>query len=475
MEFKLLADVVEELSAHVTGARLERVFEGSGGHIYFLLRRERKNFILLLSPDRTLPRLHLVSAKPKAELNPCSFVLYLRSHLTGACIDVIALENQDRVVIFRFTKMKAEYCLIFELFGASANIILTDSASIILAVYYARLPALHVERPLVPGSPYTLPEKRSLQSPGRPVRLTEYHGTNDNVLAPNRKAELFYQHHYEQKKISSLRTTLSFCIQKSLAKIERRVSALSEDLMLANRAEEYKQAGNLILSNLGSIRTGMTLVNLAGYDGETVALPLNPKITPSRNADRYFKKYKKAKTGHAIIKQRLRQADEETLLVKGLQARCDRAEDLADLDSIRSKLATGGYIRGEIRGRVHPGPASPGYRRIMFRDWDILVGKGAAGNDHISTKIACPDDVWLHAEDMPGSHVLIKNPGRGDVPLDVLSKAAALAAYYSKGKNADKVSVTYTHARHVKKPKGAKPGLVTLKERRSIMVRPAIE
>jgi predicted ribosome quality control (RQC) complex YloA/Tae2 family protein len=142
--------------------------------------------------------------------------------------------------------------------------------------------------------------------------------------------------------------------------------------------------------------------------------------------------------------------------------------------SIRSKLAAEGRLERK------PGPykrtqqvsASPAIRKIIFNGWEILVGKSAAGNDHLTTKIARPDDLWLHAEGIPGSHVLVRNPNAGDIPPEVLLKAAALAAFHSKGKNAGKVPVTYTRAGLVKKPRGAKPGLVTLQERKSLMVRP---
>ena len=100
------------------------------------------------------------------------------------------------------------------------------------------------------------------------------------------------------------------------------------------------------------------------------------------------------------------------------------------------------------------------------------MGKSAAGNDHLTMKLARPDDLWLHAEGMPGSHVIVRNPNALIIPPDVLVKAASLAAFHSKGRNAGKVPVTYTRAGLVKKPKGAKPGLVMLQERKSLMVIP---
>jgi predicted ribosome quality control (RQC) complex YloA/Tae2 family protein len=146
------------------------------------------------------------------------------------------------------------------------------------------------------------------------------------------------------------------------------------------------------------------------------------------------------------------------------------------LSAIREDLADRGYLTNSVpdpgktqKNRV---PPSEAFRKIRYRGWEIVVGKSAAGNDHITTKLARANDLWLHAEGMPGSHVLVRNPDKREVPPEVLARAASLAAFYSKGRHAGKVPVTYTLARNVKKPRGAKPGLVTLSERKTIMAFP---
>jgi len=295
---------------------------------------------------------------------------------------------------------------------------------------------------------------------------------NAEAISPNRDAELFYQRLSKQSELPLLRQQLGTCIQKALSKIERRVAALSGDLQSADQAEKYRQAGDLVLANLDRLKTGMEQVDLAGYDGVSVAVRLDPKLTPARNADRFFRKYKKAKAGHTIIMQRLHQAKEEAFYLTSLQSSVEQAQDQSDFVDVHSALVAKGHLKSRGREKAPVLPATPGYRKVLFHEWEILVGKGAKGNDYITTKIARPDDLWLHAEGMPGSHVLVKNPKRADIPADVLVKAASLAAYYSKGKAGGKVSVTYTRAGLVKKPRGAKPGLVTLTERKSIMVKP---
>ncbi len=470
MNFQMLSLVTEELDALLTNARVERVYQGRGGGLYFLLNRERKKFILLLSPDRAIPRLHLVSAKPAAETMPHGFILFLRSRVSGARVTAISLENQDRVVKIHFSRQGEEYLLMFELFGSSANLVLVDVSSTILAVYNPVPPTEEAVRPLMPGLQYCAPEKKRDTGFQRSGLSSGF----DAGPSPNRAAEMYYECLIEQRHIARLRTELSSRIKKDLSKTDRLMSALSGDLRSADRVDEYRQAGDLVLAHLKELRTGMERADLTGYDGRTVPVILDPKRSPSRNAELYFKKYKKARTGRDIIAARLRQATDEASYLKSILNDIEKAADIDTLISIRSGLvATGRLEKKPVPSKkTRQVAASPAIRKIVFSGWEILVGKSAAGNDHLTLKIARPDDLWLHAEGMPGSHVIIRNPNAGIIPPEVLLKAAALAAFHSKGKNAAKVPVTYTSAGLVKKPRGAKPGLVTLQARKSLMVKP---
>jgi predicted ribosome quality control (RQC) complex YloA/Tae2 family protein len=252
------------------------------------------------------------------------------------------------------------------------------------------------------------------------------------------------------------------------------MNALSGDLQSADRVDEYRQAGDLVLAHLKELRTGMERAVLTGYDGRTVAVTLDPKRSPSGNAEFYFKKYKKARKGRDIIAARLKQSADQASYLKSLLSDVEQARDVDALMSVRSGLVAQGRLETKTVPNKKPrqGTASAAIRKISFNGWEILVGRSAAGNDHLTMKMARPDDLWLHAEGMPGSHVLIRNPNAVGIPPEVLLKAAALAAFHSKGRSAGKVPVTYTRAGLVKKPKGAKPGLVTLRERKSLMVKP---
>lgn len=482
MHFQLLSLIVEELAAVLSGARLERVFQAGDGNFYFSLRKEGREHLLLLSPDRSQPRLHLASAKLVSVASPHPFVLNLRSRLIGARMNNVCLLNEDRVAEMRLAKSGKEFRLIFEVTGPSANIILTDGSSAILAVYHQVPLQQHAQRTLLPGAQYVLPLKPvqtkkndqvNIDGLAQPKSGPGKH-QHDKAVSPNASAEAFYTDLVSKRASVALRNEISSSLAKALKRNERKRDALSSDLQSAEHAEEYKQAGNIILANLQRLTTGMKDVELEGYDGIVVSVRLDPKRSPSKNAELYFKKYKKAKAGQKIIATRLQDATEEMIYLKSLAESVGNRDSLYELDEIRLELLDQGYLKRKPSRTTAEPPLKKisGFRKIVFQGWEILVGSSASGNDYLTTKLARPDDLWLHAEGLPGSHVLIRNIKKEDVPVEVIAKAASLAAHYSKGRNALKVPVTYTQARHVKKPKGAKPGLVTLTERKTVVVRP---
>ncbi len=479
MNFQILSSVIDELSHLITGARVERVYEGTGRALYVLLRRDRTHYYLLLSPDRSMPRLHLVTKKPAAAASPCGFGLYLRSHAAGAVITRVSLLNQDRVAEIRFSRQGTGYRLLFELTGPAANILITDESLKILAVYYPIPLGDSVKRPMVPGIQYVPLEKKTSQAHGTissaKTRGGQEPGREQNgPLSANREVEFFFDQLIQNRDFDSFRTRLRSRVKKILAKEERRIEALSVDLKATGQSEEYKRAGELILANLQRLERGREQAEVRGHDGQTVLLRLDPKRSPAGNAELYFKKYKKAKKGKEIIAARLKLAGDEASHLRSFLSDLEKAGTSESLDRIHSDLVANGYLSGEAqeKSKKQTGPAPAPFRKIAYQGWDILVGKSAAGNDYLTTKIARPKDLWLHAEGLPGSHVLIKNPEGKDIPPDVFAKAASLAAFHSKGKAAGKVAVTYTLAGQVKKPKGAKPGLVTLSERKTIMAVP---
>ncbi|MGE5173283.1 MAG: NFACT family protein [Betaproteobacteria bacterium] len=469
MHFDILSSVVNELAALLGGARVDRVLQGKDdGVLYLLFRKNRKDLTLLLSCDRSLPRMHLVNRKPRSASEPHPLVLILRSRLVGARVVHVGLLNQDRIVEIRIAEGPREYRLIFELTGSSSNLFFTDGELRILSLYFPVPASEHAQRSLLPGTRYTLPQKKMRPAASKRVPL------DDASRTPNRSAELYYEHLVDQQRVAALKAGVRSSVTKALARAERRRVALCADLQAVQEAEEYRRQGDLVLANLQHLKTGMKYVEITGYDGIPIPVQLDPKRTPSQNAELYFKKYKKAKAAFPLIRRRLHDVQEEVSYLRTLLIDLEHATDTDALGSMQSELQDRGYVKqgaGARRKTVRE-PAS-GIRTILVQGWEILVGRSAAGNDYLTTKLARPDDLWLHAEGLPGSHVLVRNPKKSDIPSHILIKAASLAAWNSKGKAADTVPVTYTRARFVRKPKGAKPGLVVLSQRKTLMVKPS--
>ncbi len=452
----------------MTGARVDRFIPREDGGVFLLARNAGKNFSLLLSPRRPLPLLHLVSMKPRAAGEPHPFLLHLKSRLVGTRIMRIGLVNKDRIAELDFARPSAAYRLFFELTGTSANMFLTDAESRILASYHPVSAAGSHTRTLLPGALYVPP----VPQPERPREDSGLWSAFD-ASSPNRSAETLSRQFEEERQAAALRGELRSATREALKRAERRRAALSTDLRTVEQADQFRTMGDLVLANLQNLKTGITSAELEGYDGTRLTVPLDPSLSPPKNADRYFKKYKKARTGRPIISVRLRHTEEEIARLQALLIEIEKSADSDSLSRLRPEFSdTGRKGRNARSVKEKTKGAMPGIRTIMYQGWEIILGRSAAGNDHLTTRLARPDDLWLHAEGLPGSHVLVKNPSKGDIPPDVLVKAASLAALHSKGKTETKVPVAYTPARYVKKPKGAKPGLVVLSHRKTVVVKP---
>ncbi len=465
---------MDELANILPGAKVDKVVQGSDDSLLLVLHQTKKNYYLLLSPDRSLPRMHLISRKPAGTGAPGGFSLYLRKHLTGSRVQGIRILDRDRVVELQFTGPHGPSLLILELTGSVTNLLLTDASRTILSVLHPVPPGDRVKRPFLPGLTYLPPEKRPRTATATSGCVTVAPLEGSEGIAPvNRAVEAWYEQTIAERDVSSLRQQLASVIKRAAARVERRLDAVSGDVAGAERGDDYRVAGDLLLANKHRITKGQEHAELPGYDGKPVSIPLDPARSPAENASRYFQRYKKAKAGLAMMRERLAEAREETAFLRTVREDLEAAEDREELLAVRSLLAQRGYVR-DAAGRTAGtrAAASPPFRTIEHEGWHILVGKSSAGNDYITMKLARPDDLWLHAEGMPGSHVVVRNPGKRDIPEGVLRKAASLAAYYSKGKSSAKVPVAYTRAALVKKPKGAAQGTVVLTGRRTIMAVP---
>lgn len=230
-----------------------------------------------------------------------------------------------------------------------------------------------------------------------------------------------------------------------LKKREKLLSLVSREY----EVRDLEVKGEILFANLSSIPAKAERVLLPNpYTGETEEIILDPSLSPALNAHEYFKRASKLRRGIEKAKEELKKLEEEMHQIEG--------------------LSFGRPYEKETEVKEE----NPLFREFECGKWRIMVGKDASGNDHLTFKVASPEDTWLHARGIPGSHVIIRNPDKEEVPMSVLEFAASLAAYYSKAKMDTKVPVDYTLVKYVKKHPSGRKGAVLIRNQKTIWVRP---
>lgn len=260
-------------------------------------------------------------------------------------------------------------------------------------------------------------------------------------------------------------------LNKAQGRAQRKRKAMARQIKEQAAVELLRKQGELVLAYASVIASEQTELR-AQYDvdGPTLTIPLDPTLTPLKNAQRYFDRYEKAKRAVADVPRLLRIAEHEVGYLEQLAVDLEMAENWPEIDAVREALQDGGYWRGpKARGPVG---GKTGPRRVVSSDGTVmLIGRNAAQNHHLVTERSSPEDLWLHARGLPGSHVIVKSGGR-NIPLEVIRQAAELAAYYSAGRNDTSVEVDVTECRHVRTIRGGKPGMVRYKNEHTLMVTP---
>ena len=260
-------------------------------------------------------------------------------------------------------------------------------------------------------------------------------------------------------------------LRQEITRLQKLQKHLRGDLNAHGEAEQHKRIGDLLLANIGGAERHGDTVRLQDFYDEgapAVEIEVDEKTTLQAEAGRYFARYRKAKRGAEAIAKRLEEIESKLGELQRQQA------VLESIAADRDEAALAQLIREQNPPKKTPvGPKTrrpvekiPGTRRYLSSDgYEVLVGRAAKDNDHLTFRIARSQDLWLHAADYPGSHVIVRNPSRKDVPHRTLIEAAQLAAKFSQANNDAKVNVNYTQQKFVSRIKGAAPGLVRLAAR----------
>lgn len=244
-------------------------------------------------------------------------------------------------------------------------------------------------------------------------------------------------------------------------RVSRKLKHQREELSRSGDRDKWRIWGDLINANIGVIQRGAASAELVDYydpDCRTVTIPLDPTLSPARNAQKYYKEYRKAQTAEQILQEQIEKGEQELVYIDTVFDALSRATTLRELNELREELAEGGYLRRQPGRQKPPKPLGP-LEFLSDDGYTIWVGRNNVQNDRLTLRTARGGDIWFHTKNIPGSHVIVVTGGR--VPPDrTLEQAAVLAALHSKAAQSRQVPVDYTEARNVRKPAGAKPGMV---------------
>ena len=256
---------------------------------------------------------------------------------------------------------------------------------------------------------------------------------------------------------------ISHLLSTATARLERKLAAQRQELAECEKMDEYRRRGDAITAGIWQLRRGMETATLCDYDADPVTeiqVTLDARLTPAQNAQRYYKRYQKAKTAKEQLTRQVAAAEEELSYLASVAESLRHAEGQSDLDEIRAELYESGYAS---RMKQYQKKKLPPMRLAEYRTsggYRVFAGKNNRQNEYLSHRLAGRDDYWFHAKDRPGGHVVLFCAGMEEPSELDFTQAAMIAAWYSDAKETKNIPVDYTKVRYLKKPAGAKPGMV---------------
>lgn len=253
----------------------------------------------------------------------------------------------------------------------------------------------------------------------------------------------------------------------------RRLGVQKQELEKCADRDRLKLFGELITANIHKLQKGSLYYEVENYYDNMAILkiPCNPALDPLENANRYYKDYRKAKTAEVMLAKQIEEGEAELVYFESVLDELSRADTDSELSAIREELCSEGYLKNKSGKKQKQQKQLPPMEFCSTDGYRILVGRNNAQNDRLSMKTANNNDMWLHTQGFPGSHVIIKNK-EGGVSDQSIEEAAVIAACHSKASNSSLVPVDYTTVRFLKKPVGAKPGKVIYHEYYTIITKP---
>ncbi len=288
-------------------------------------------------------------------------------------------------------------------------------------------------------------------------------------------SDLLYTFYSEKNIVSRIRQRsydIRRVVQNAIDRTKKKIDIQEKQFEDTAKRESYKIYGELLNAYGYSLKDGEKSAEVLNYyTNEMITIPLDPMYSVKDNARKYFDKYGKLKRTYEALTTLMEENKKELMHLESIMTSLDIARSEDDLVQIKEELIDSGYVRRR-RNLKKPKITSKPFHYISSDGYDIYVGKNNYQNEEISFKLASGKDMWFHAKNAPGSHVIVK-VGDGELPDSVYEEAASLAAYYSSVKDQDKVEIDYTARKNLKKPAGSAPGFVIYHTNYSMMSTPS--
>lgn len=525
--------IIDVLQTEIKTGRINRIYQISKYELLFTIRCNRTNKKLLLSCHPMYARMQLTSLDYPTPESPNPLTMLFRKHLEGAYIKKIEQIDLDRICKLTFYTynelgdLQELYCFI-EIMGKHSNIILCNQDYKIIDCMKRITPNMNSTRFLQPGATYRFPfEKSTKLNPFTSDFILDnnltriYQGvspilsneilyridqkesfsdimkqldtSNHIYLSNDGKKEYFHllplshlqvstisyplfeglDKHFElidqKERIKQQTQNLQKFISNEYQKNKTKLQKLTQTLNASKNSDHYRIMGDLLYSNLHLIQKGMHTVEVENYyDNTQLTIPLDPKLDGKQNAKKYYNKYQKAKNSIQVLQEQIDLTAKEIEYFDNLLDQMQHA-NYYDAMEIKEELEQLHYLKKK-KNKGLKKTKKPQYESYLTKDGiEICIGKNNLQNDYLTFKVASRFDMWFHAKDMPGSHVIVRSEHLDEYTIRLASK---IAAYYSKGKNSSSVPVNYTLIKTLKKPSGQKPGKVILDTYKTIYIDP---
>ncbi|MEG0663530.1 MAG: NFACT RNA binding domain-containing protein [Clostridia bacterium] len=281
----------------------------------------------------------------------------------------------------------------------------------------------------------------------------------------------FYSEKSDSERVKQRANDLLKLLTNTVVRLYKKIENQKTELISTKNRDEFKILGDIINANLYTINKGdCKLIADNFYTQKTIEISLDPKLTPAQNAQKYYKLYKKSVAAEEVLKQQIEKAEKEIIYLESVFDLVSRTTNFEEISEIKDELFSQGYVKRQEKKGIKKKPLKP-QKYISSDGFIILSGRNNIQNDTLTLKTSKPTDIWFHTKDIPGSHTVVISENKA-VSEETILQAAKIAAFNSKGKYSSQVPVDYTEIKNVKKPAGAKPGMVIYVKNKTIYVTP---